>query len=246
MTATIGTSGAVRLVTAEPRTDRKARTWCYYLAQDRWVAGAAINNAGIAFRWTAEKLLRAGEHEYDQVAGWAQEAPPGANGLLFLPFLTGERAPYWNADARGVLFGLAIGHDHRDVARATLEGICFRMRSVFEALVEVAGPVSELRATGGFTRTPFWLGLLADVLQQPLRVPSVQEASALGAAELAMIGTGALADIAATASFVTLGPPVEPDRTRADLYRRLYDLYMDVYWRLAEPFSVIARFQRGE
>jgi len=245
MTATVGTSGAVRLVTDRPRVDTKrARTWCYYLAEDTWVAGAAINNAGIAFRWATEKLLRAGESGYEQAASWAESAPAGSDGLLFLPFLTGERAPYWNADARGVMFGLAIGHDHRHVARATLEGVCYRMRSVHEALAEVAGPVHEIRATGGYTKTPFWLQLLADVIQQPLRIPSVQEASALGAAELAMVGTGALASIAETGRFVTVGEPIEPNRANAAVYDRLYDLYMQVYWQLTEQFTAVARFQR--
>lgn len=244
MTATVGTSGAVRLVADRPRVDRQARTWCYYLAEESWVAGAAINNAGIAFRWAAEKLLRAGEGEYDEVAGWAEQVGPGAGGLLFLPFLTGERAPYWNADARGVMFGLAIGHDHRHVARATLEGVCFRMRSVFEALAEVAGPVREIRATGGYTKTPFWLQLMADVIQRPLFVPSVHEASALGAAELAMVGTGALRSIAETARFVTVGAPIEPEAGNGPVYERLFDLYMQVYWRLTDQFTAVAHFQR--
>lgn len=244
MTATIGTSGAVRLVADRPKVDRRARTWCYYLAEDRWVAGAAINNAGIAFRWAAEKLLRAGDRGYDHVASWAEAVGPGADGLLFLPFLTGERAPYWNADARGVLFGLAIGHDHRHVARATLEGICFRMRSCYEALAEVAGPVREVRATGGFTKTPFWLQLLADVLQQPLAVPSVQEVSALGAAELAMVALGTMR-LDDAKGRVELAAPIEPDQSKAGLYARLYDLYMQVYWRLTDQFAEIARLQRG-
>jgi gluconokinase len=244
MTATIGTSGAVRLVADAPKVDPQARTWCYYLAGGRWVAGAAINNGGIAFRWAAEKLLRAGSRAYQRTLGWAEEVGPGAGGLLFLPLLTGERAPYWNADARGVLAGLAIEHDHRHVARATLEGICYRMRSIALALDEVAGPVAEVRATGGYTRSPFWLQLLADVLERPLVVPSVQEASALGAAELAMLGTGALSDLAATRRFVTTGPPIEPDPGRGATYRRVFDLWMAHYWSLSPRFAELAALQR--
>lgn len=246
MTATIGTSGAVRLLSDSPKVDAQRRTWCYYLAPNRWVVGAAINNAGIASRWTAEKLLRTGPRQYDRLVEWASQADVGAGGLLFLPFLTGERAPFWNADARGVMFGLAIDHDHRHIARATLEGICFRMRSIFEALVDVSGGVTEIRATGGFTRSPFWLQLLADVLQQPLRIPSVQEASSLGAAEMAMIGSGALRDFDDVRQFVTASAPIEPNRDVSDQYQRLHGLYMDVYWRLTEQFHQIAAIQRGE
>jgi gluconokinase len=246
MTATIGTSGATRIVTAEPRVDdRQARTWCYYLAGGLWVAGAAINNAGIAFRWTGEKLLRTGPR-YEKVLEWAQQVGPGAGGVLFLPFLTGERAPFWNADARGVLFGLAIDHDHRHVARAAVEGVCYRMRSIYDALAEVAGPVGEVRVTGGFTRSPFWMQLLADVLEQPLRVPTVQEASALGAAALAMVGVGALGTPADAARFAAAGPPLEPDPTRFEPYRRTFDLYMRTYWALQEQFRDVAEMQRSQ
>lgn len=244
MTATIGTSGATRIVTAAPMVDAQGRTWCYYLAEGRWVAGAAINNAGIAFRWIGERLLRAGPRTYGQVAEWAREIGPGAGGVLFLPFLTGERAPFWNANARGVLFGLAIDHDHRHVARAALEGVCYRMRSIYDALAEVAGPVREVRATGGFTKTPFWLQMLADVLEQPLRVPTVQEASALGAAELAMVATGRLASVAEAARFATTEPPVEPDRSTAEVYRRVFALYMETYWALQTQFEAVAALQR--
>jgi gluconokinase len=244
-TATIGTSGAVRLVAEAPKIDRDGRTWCYYLAEGRWVAGAAINNGGIAFRWAAEKLLRAGARAYERTYDWAAQVPPGAGGLLFLPFLTGERAPYWNADARGVLFGLAIDHDHRHVARATLEGICFRMRSIADALDEAAGPILEVRATGGYTRSPFWLQMAADVLGRSLVVPSVQEASALGAAELAMIGTGAVAGLDATRRFVTTGPPIEPSVERGAIYGQCFDIWMRVYWKLTDEFAAIASLQRG-
>lgn len=244
-TATIGTSGAVRLVADTPKVDREGRTWCYYLAEGRWVAGAAINNGGIAFRWAAEKLLRAGARAYERTYEWAEQVPPGSAGLLFLPFLTGERAPYWNADARGVLFGLAIDHDYRHVARATLEGICFRMRSIADALDEAAGPILEVRATGGYTRSPFWLQMAADVLGRTLVVPSVQEASALGAAELAMIGTGAVANLEATRQFVTTGAPIEPDVERGAIYGHTFDIWMRVYWKLTEEFAAIASLQRG-
>ncbi|HEY3108405.1 MAG TPA: gluconokinase [Chloroflexota bacterium] len=245
MTATIGTSGATRIVTVEPRVDeRQARTWCYYLAGGLWVAGAAINNAGIAFRWTGEKLLRTGAR-YERVLEWAQQVAPGAGGVLFLPFLTGERAPYWNADARGVLFGLAIDHDHRNVARATVEGVCYRMRSIYDAVAEVAGPVREVRVTGGFTRSPFWLQLLADVLEQPLRVPTVQEASAVGAAALAMVGVGALTGPAEAGRFASVGPAMAPDPGKREIYRRTFDLYMRTYWALQEQFRDVAAMQRG-
>ena len=134
MTLMIGSSGAVRTIAERPIVDPQRRTWCYYLCRDRWVPGAAINNAGIVAEWTSDLLLgEAGESEaatgVHQLEQLARSAPAGAGGLLFLPYLTGERSPYWNADARGVMFGLAINHGPAHVARAAFEGVGFRMRT---------------------------------------------------------------------------------------------------------------------
>ncbi|TAK22120.1 MAG: gluconate kinase [Chloroflexota bacterium] len=244
-TVTIGTSGAVRLVTDAPRTDREGRTWCYYLAEGKWVVGAAINNGGIALRWALEKLCRFPSHAYDGFIEGASEAPIGATALFFLPFLTGERAPYWNAEARGVLFGLSIDHDHRHIARAVMEGIGYRMRSIALAVDSVAGPIAEARATGGYTRSPFWMQLAANVLNLPLRVPSIQEASALGAAELAMIGVGALPDLAATERFVTASKPVAPEPAVAARYAELFDEYMRLYWSATPHFSSLTAIRES-
>jgi gluconokinase len=144
-----------------------------------------------------------------------------------------------------VLFGLAIDHDHRNVARATVEGVCYRMRSIYDAVAEVAGPVREVRVTGGFTRSPFWMQLLADVLEQPLRVPTVQEASSLGAAALAMVGVGALTGPAEAGRFASVGPPMAPDPGKREIYRRTFDLYMRTYWALQEQFRDVAAMRRG-
>ncbi|MBI2940319.1 MAG: gluconokinase [Chloroflexi bacterium] len=249
MTCTIGTSGAVRIVSDAPRLDARERTWCYYLAEGRWVNGAAINNGGIVCQWAFEHLLHASRpFDFEQLERWAAASVPGARGLLFLPFLTGERAPHWNAEARGVLFGLAMSHTRDDIARAVFEGVSHRMRSIYLALAEVAGPVSEARATGGYTRSPFWLQLQADMLGQPLRVPTSPEASALGAAVLAMRAVGWLPSLDAVDRFVQLGQPVVPDPGRHSRYVAMHDLFMRVYWNLQAEFAAItaAQEQQGD
>ena len=148
MSCTIGTSGAVRMLNDAPLTDEKGRTWCYNLTETVWVLGAAINNGGIVLRWLRDRLnetdpeaaRRLGTEAYALMTRNAGAVPAGSDGLIMLPFLTGERAPNWNADARGVLFGLALGHTAAHIIRATLEGVCYRMNSVMLALADVAGP----------------------------------------------------------------------------------------------------------
>jgi len=248
MTVMIGTSGAARIAVDQPVLDPKARTWCYYLAQGRWVAGAAINNGGLALRWVRENLLPGpeapkDEFDFETLLDDARLAPPGSGGLLFLPFLTGERSPYWNASARGVMFGLAAHMGPAHVARSAFEGVCFRMKSIVEALDEVAGPTREIRATGGFTRSTFWLQLLADVLERPMRLAAAPQASAFGAAGLALIGIGALRDLDDVARLVKIEKGPSPDLAPRAIYRRLYQLYLDVYWANQKAFAEIATIQ---
>ncbi len=248
MTVMIGTSGAARLPANHPVVDELARTWCYYLAQGTWIAGAAINNGGLACRWVRENLtpgpaVSTDEWDFLTLEHSARQAPPGAGGLLFLPFLTGERAPFWNASARGVLFGLAQHMGPQHVARATFEGVCFRMRSIVEALDQAAGPTVETRATGGFVRSAFWLQLLTDIIGRPMRLPDAPQASAFGAAGLALIGTGQLATLADVARLVSVAEGPVPNPAPKHLYDRAYQIYLDVYWANQASFAAIAALQ---
>ncbi len=153
---TIGTSGAVRGVVREPVTDPKGRLFCYALKEDFWVVGGAINNGGIMFRWVRDQLAtaeaeegrRRGMDPYEYLTALAAEVPHGSDGLLFLPLLAGERAPYWNANARGVFFGLSLYHQKKHMIRSVLEGVMYRIHTVVDALEELSGPTREIRASG--------------------------------------------------------------------------------------------------
>ncbi len=248
MTVMIGTSGASRLVVEHPVVDDKCRTWCYYLAKERWVAGAAINNGGLALQWVRENLLPGpvapkDEFDFETLVQDAQQAPAGSGGLIFLPFLTGERAPFWNASARGILFGLAAHMGPPHVARSAFEGVCYRMRSIVDALDEVAGAPVEIRATGGFTRSPFWRQMLSDVLGRSMVLPRAPQASAFGAAGIALIGIGALANLEDFARLVQVDPGPSPDPSLHQRYDRLYQLYFDIYWANQAGFAAIAELQ---
>ncbi|HEX2033198.1 MAG TPA: gluconokinase [Chloroflexota bacterium] len=245
LVAMVATSGAMRAVVEQPRTDRQARTWCYYLADGRWVAGAAINNAGLVYAWLRDQLQGAAgtELELETLNEWAASVPAGSHGLLFLPYLAGERSPNWNANARGLLFGLSLAHDYRHLARATLEGVAYRMRTIFEPMEEVAGPATEIRATGGFVRSPLWLQIVADVLGRPLTLTESPEASSLGAAQLALRGAGVARRFEDLAPIVDTGAEVTPHEASHQIYRRLYAIYQRVYDHVRDQFDALAALQ---
>ncbi|MFM7196280.1 MAG: gluconokinase [Chloroflexota bacterium] len=247
--AMVATSGAVRSVVTRPVTDDdRARTWCYYLAEGRWVAGAAINNAGIVLAWLRDQWASVSratggrEPTLDEVTGWAAEVGAGAGGLLFLPYLAGERAPGWNARARGTIVGLSLSHDHRHLARATLEGVAYRMRTILEPMEEVAGAAREIRVAGGFIRSPLWMQVTADVLGRDLTLVDSPEASSLGAAILAMRATGDLPSLDAAPHVGTIGT-VAPDAKSRGAYDALYGQYRAIYAAMAPHWDAISEWQ---
>lgn len=242
---TIGTSGAMRKVLSEPWLDPERRTWCYYLADGRWYAGGAVNSGGIVLRWLRDGWLsderdraRAeGAEPYERIIALAKPAGPGAGGLLFLPYLFGERTPHWNPLLRGVLFGLAPHHGKAHLARAALEGICMCLAQVHELLQASPGGVSEVRASGGFARSAAWVQLLADMLGAPVTLPRVRESSALGAAILGMKATGAIKDWGEAKGLIPVERTFEPDRAMKDFYQERFQVFKKLYDRLADEFE---------
>lgn len=252
LSATIGTSGAVRMLVGEPRTDEAMRTWCYNLVDGLWVAGGAINNGGMILRWMRDKICHFSKEQmaaldvdgYDLMTMKASKIPVGSDGLILLPFFTGERAPYWNSDLRGLFFGLSLNHSRSHMIRAVMEGICYSMRSVFEALREF-GEVRDIRASGSFTKSPLWMQILADVLGEPLVLPENSEGAAYGAAVLGFISAGELAGIADTANLVHPKKVYAPEPANTKTYAQLADISGRLYHNLQKEFAEIAAYQAG-
>lgn len=223
---TVGTSGAVRKIVDEPWFDPAERTWCYLLAGRRWIAGGAINNGGLALQWAREKLYPdlAGEAGYDRLAADAAACPPGANGVFLLPYFAGERSPHWAPRDRGILYGLGMGHTRVDMARAAMEGVANCLADVWDALygTETAGDI--VRLTGGITRTPLWVQILADMLGVPLMALDVADTSATGAALLGMHALG-LIHADQMARTVEPGPIYAPDPERHAFYQQHHREY---------------------
>ncbi|UVI27885.1 gluconokinase [Paenibacillus spongiae] len=251
---TVGTSGAVRIGLDRPAADEKGRLFCYKLADGLWFSGGPVNSGGVVLRWLRDKLVPAdaqdaagsGVDPYERIVALAMETKPGADGLLCLAHLAGERAPHWDEDARGVFFGLSLGHDRRHLLRAGLEGIVLGLRAVAEAVAATAGgPLREIRASGGFARSAALRQLMADIFGCPVTLADTEEASAIGAAMLALLALGEAGSLRGLASAVQTADRREPQREAADVYDRLYPVYRSLYDALAPAFADIAAYQRG-
>lgn len=188
LAVTIGTSSALRVVTTGPRTDRSMRTFCYHLAGGEYVVGGASNNGAVVLQWLKDSLLQTDE-SYETLLAEAESVPAGSEGLVFAPYILGERAPIWDAHARGVLLGLDIRHTRAHMVRAALEGIVYSLYSIARALPEWE-QVTELRAAGGFAQNPLPLQVLADVFNRRVAVSSCVESSAKGAVILGATALG--------------------------------------------------------
>lgn len=255
LSATIGTSGALRMLTPQPRTDinpHSNRTWCYNLVDGMWVAGGAINNGGMILRWlrdnvchfTDEKLANLGVNSYDLMTLKAAQVPAGAEGLILLPCFTGERAPYWNSDLRGMFFGLSLKHGRSHMIRATMEGICYSMKAVFLALQEF-GTIKDIRGSGSFTHSSLWLQMLADVLGTTITLPTNHEGAAFGAAILGFMAEGTWKSIADAAQLVSAKQTYVPIAENVQTYNTLYDIFARLYQNTQKEMAAIVDFQKG-
>jgi gluconokinase len=240
----IGTSGALRAAAGEPRVDERGRVFCYALAPGRFVVGGAVNNGGIVLDWLADALapdLAAGEQSSAAaLLELAETAPAGSGGLLFLPYLLSERAPHWSGDPRGVFLGLTRSHRREHLVRAAVEGVCLQLAVVLASMEEAGVGIGEIRATGGFSRSPLWRRMLASAFGRPLGFAASPEGSSLGAALLGMIALGMLDSIDRAADLIAIADREEPDPGEAEAYARLLPVFDEAFTALTPSFDALA------
>ena len=195
----LGTSGAVRMVTDRPYVDDAGKLFCYNLADDAWVIGGAISNGGIVVRWGGDVFgvdfaAEPGGNPDGMLLDLARNIPIGAEGLIALPFLMAERAPLWNPTIPGAFLGVRRSHGREHFVRAAVEGVALMLSTVVDELDRVS-PIRQIRATGGVFRSPVWREILAAALGRPLVVTDGADGTALGAAALALYGLGEAASL---------------------------------------------------
>ncbi|MBW4527202.1 MAG: gluconokinase [Phormidium tanganyikae FI6-MK23] len=238
---TIGTSSAVRKVVSEPLTDEQARTFCYAFTDKQWLIGGASNNGGIVLRWFRDQFgqpeMEQGGNAYDLLIELAESVPAGAEGLLFLPFLSGERAPYWNADARGVFFGVSLQHQRSHFTRAVLEGILFAAYSITTVLSDLTQTSQSILVSGGMARSSLWRQMMADVFGIEVLAPEVYEASGFGAAVLAMYAVKQIDQLEEVRSMIRIGDQHSPNLQLSEQYHKQFERYQRIYQQLEPEFS---------
>jgi len=226
---TIGTSGAIRMTTQSPTYDPEERIFRYILTRDLYVCGGATNNGGGAVQWFVSNF-GGGSPVEDMVRSAFDVA--GSDGLVFLPYLLGERAPIWNADARALFFGIKASHGQAHFMRAVLEGISFSLHQVGASLEETIGPIRHIYASGGFTHSPQWLQMMADIFGRTVYTTSSADASAIGACIMGAYALGIIPGLyAAAATMIRIKDSYEP---KQDVYGTSYATYTELYRRLKD------------
>ncbi len=236
---TIGTSGAIRTMFDRPKTDDKARTFSYVLTGKRHVLGGAVNSGGVVLQWYRDNFGAGGlegENGYDSLFEEASTVSPGAEGLVFLPYLAGERAPHWNAEAKGLFFGVSMHHTKAHFTRAVLEGIVYGVYSVGKVLEELTGSIKVIYANGGFARSPLWVQLLADVFNKPVYVQANVESAAKGAYLVVLEALGQIADFDAVEKQHDAAAVFTPDIERHHIYMVNVERFMRLYEKVKDEF----------
>lgn len=230
MALTIGTSGAVRVTRTRPMLNYKAMTFNYRLDENTFVCGGPTNNGGIVLKWYAENFLRRKLEtaaDYDLLLNGLTDSRPGGEGLVFLPYILGERAPVWNSAACGVFFGIRGHHRQADLTRAVIEGISMALFDITQNMIDAGLDIKQIHVSGGFVRSEEWLQILADLFGKKICLINTADASAIGAAFLALKAQGAVGD------YLDLKPreckEFLPDPRHMDAYRKLFVKYREVY-----------------
>jgi xylulokinase len=234
VSATIGTSGVVFAATDRPALDPKGRlhTFCHAIP-GRWHVMGVTQAAGLSLRWFRDQFGSGkgdGRDPYERLSDEAARIAPGCDGLLWTPYLMGERTPHLDAHARAALVGLTASHTRAHVIRAILEGVAFSLRDSFTIFAEMNVPVRNIRLGGGGARSPLWRQIQADVYGHEVETVEAEEGAAYGAAVLAGVGAGAWPTVdAACGAVVRVQQQIKPQAAAVAVMNRSYAAFRRVY-----------------
>jgi len=235
VSATIGTSGVVFAATDRPALDPKGRlhTFCHAVP-GRWHLMGVTQAAGLSLRWFRDRFGAAGNEDgrdaYERLTAEAAALPPGSDGLLWAPYLMGERTPHLDPNARAALIGLTASHTRGHVVRAILEGVAFSLRDSFTLFAEMGVPVRNIRLGGGGARSPLWRQIQADVYGREVEVLEAEEGAAYGAAILAGVGAGVWSSVdTACSEVVKVAQRVAPQPAVVERMNASYAAYRRIY-----------------
>ena len=251
VSSTVGTSGVVFAFSDEPKVDPLLRlhTFCHAVP-GKWHLMGVMLSAGGSLQWyrdaycQPEKVVAAAlkKDPYEIICEEAATVPAGSEGLIFLPYLTGERTPYPDSNARGVLFGLTRRSDRAHVARAILEGVSYGLYDSLKIMQELEVPINQVRASGGGARSAIWRQIQADITGQTHVTINVDEGPALGVALLAGVGTGVYASVEeACRVAIQVKSSTEASASNHSKYQEFHKIYQSLYAHLKEDFEAVAK-----
>ncbi len=246
ISSSIGSSGVLFANTAsfEPDPSGRLHAFCHAVPGGYHLLGVTLA-AGASMRWW--RAVLESQDGYDSLSELATTVPPGAEGLIFLPYLTGERTPHLDPHARGAFFGLTARHGRAHLTRALMEGVVFSLADSLAIMVGLGLSVRQVRAIGGGARSPLWRQIQADVFGMPVYRTVVDEGPAYGAALLAGVSAGLFANVREACSVVRLRPDVtEPDRRRTQLYKEYFAIYKSLYPLTATAMTALSRLAVGD
>jgi xylulokinase len=237
VSATIGTSGVVFAATDTPAMDPKGRvhTFCHAVP-GRWHVMGVTQAAGLSFRWIRDLLQNSSELSYEDLTREASTVPAGSDGVLWAPYLMGERTPHLDPNARGTLTGLAASHTRSHVVRAVLEGVAFSLKDTFSLFADMKVPMKKVRLGGGGARSDLWRQIQADVYEHEVEILTAEEGAAYGGALLAGVGAKFWGSVEeACDAVVSVQTRVSPEPRSAGVIKKQYENYRRLYPAL-KPF----------
>lgn len=238
---TIGTSGAIRVTRDKPAVNWGQMTFNYRLDEKYFVSGGPINNGGVALKWYAQKLLNRSldsADAYAELLGALTAIPPGSDGLIFLPYILGERAPIWNSHACGVFFGVTAQHHQQHFTKAVIEGILFSLYQIMKGIEGDGVPIKQIHVSGGFVKSHAWVQLLATIFGKKVVLVNRDDASAIGGAFLAFDKLG----IAGTFNNFNDQETITflPDEQMHNVYNtKFFPVYEHLYRSLAIDMQIL-------
>lgn len=232
---TLGTSAAIRTTGNLAIHDTQERLFNYVLTEKLYVSGGASNNGGIVYAWFSKHFLNENWSKKKALKKIkaVEEIPAGSEGLVFLPYLTGERAPVWDAHARGIFFGITKNHTKAHFQRAVLEGILYNVLQIGKALEEVTGEIQTICVNGGLAEVDTVMQMLVDIFGKPAHRLDTEEGSAFGAFMLGMNALGLMDDFAAAKKMVKIAKQFEPDEKNHAVYHAQFAIFESLYPKFA-------------
>lgn len=245
LSVALGTSGVVFASIDNYEVDDENRLHSFCHSNGKWHQMGVMLSAASCLKWWVEDINKDSDGDvFEKLLKEAQGSPVGSNGVVFLPYLMGERTPYSDPYAKGVFFGLNITTNRSDMTRAVLEGVCFGLRDSLEILKSLKVPVEAVRISGGGAKSPLWRQILADVFGVKVQVISSKEGPALGAAILAAVGCGLYKNVdEACKNLIKVTASVDPIAENIEKYNKVYNIYNGLYPILKESFEKISKLQ---